>query len=345
MGNKTFDNYIKTEYCIFLLIFFLTLPNCKQYSEKEKQHKSRDNIINIQNLLREIRFDSVYFSNFAKIYPTRKHLIVSDYKSLTNHIYLFDKTNFKLLAETAPHGQGPNEITNLGHIAVNEQENAFYVTDHGKQKIFAYHSDSVIMNSSYKPAVKLNIKEQQFPNEYIFVNDSICFGTIMEPTNSGFDIVTAKWNINSGEISPMKYKHPEIKRKRISFAFSKEQEIYVECYNHHDLFTICDLEGNLKYNIYGKKWDNRMSNETRYFGNVAICNDMIIASYSGKSRLSGNSLPSEILVFEVDGDYIKTLEVGYNIVGLYHDRYLNRIIFHLDDAMQFAYIDLDEIVK
>ncbi len=344
MRKKTFNTRFKLKYSIFLFIFALAVHNCKKHSETEKYNNSRQNIVNIHNLLEEIQFDDIYFSNFAKIYPIDNYLIISDYKSLTNHIYLFDKINFKLFAETAPHGQGPNEIANLGHIAVNEQETVFYVTDHGKQKIFAYNLDSVIMNPSYKPTVRSNIKEHQFPNEYTFINDSICFGTIMEPTgNSGFDIITAKWNINSGEIFPMEYKHPAIKRKRISYAFSKEQEIYVEFYNYHDLFTICDLDGHLKYNIYGKKWDNRMSNETRYFGNVATCNDVIIASYSGKSRLSGNSLPSEFLVFDINGDYIKTLEIGYNIVGFCYDRLTNRVILHLDDAMQFAYIDLTKL--
>lgn len=345
MKNKTSNIFLTIKYCSILLIFVLIISNCKHHSETEKHHDNRNNIINIHSLIKEIQFDDLYFSNFAKIYPIDNYLIISDYKSLENKIYLFDKTNFKLLAETAPHGQGPNEISNLGHIGVNEKEDVFYVTDHGKQKIFAYNLDSVLMNSSYTPTVKSNLKEHQFPNEYVFINDSICFGTIMEPTgNSGFDILTAKWNINSGKITPMKYRHPDIKRKRISFAYSKENEMYVECYHHHDLFTICDLDGNLKYNIYGKEWDSSMSNKTQYFGNVVICNDRIIATHSGKSRLSGDSLPTEFLVFNINGDYLQTLETGYRIVGFWYDKQKNRIILHLDDAMQFAYIDLKGVI-
>lgn len=346
MKNKTLNVFFKINYYSILLIFVLIISNCKHHSETEKYQGNRNNIINIHSLIKEIQFEDVYFSNFAKIYPIDNYLIISDYKSLENHVYLFDKTNFKLLAGTAPHGQGPNEIANLGHIGVNEKKGVFYVTDHGKQKIFAYTLDSVLMNSSYEPTVKSNLKEHQFPIEYVFINDSICFGIMMEPTgNSGYDILTAKWNINSGEITPMKYKHPDIKRKRISYAYSKENEIYVECYNHHDLFTICDLDGNLKYNIYGKKWDKRMSNETQHFGNVVICNDRIIASYSGKSRLSRDYLPTEFIVFDTNGDYLQTLETGYRIVGFCYDKQKNRIIMHLDDAMQFAYIDLYKIIE
>lgn len=78
------------------------------------------NIIRPYSLIKEIQFENVYFRNFAKIYPIDNFLIISDYKSLENHVYLFDKKSFKLLVETAPYGQGPNEITNLGHIGVNE---------------------------------------------------------------------------------------------------------------------------------------------------------------------------------------------------------------------------------
>ena len=56
----------------------------------------------------------------------------------------------------------------------------------------------------------------------------------------------------------MKYAHPEVERKRAMFAVSTEKDLIVETYNHHDLMTICNMNGDLKYNIYGPYWDNRM---------------------------------------------------------------------------------------
>lgn len=56
--------------------------------------------------------------------------------------------------------------------------------------------------------------------------------------------------MSTGEIIPMKYSgHPELKRKRVSFAVSVENGIYVECYWYNDLMSICNLNGNLLYNI------------------------------------------------------------------------------------------------
>lgn len=329
---------------IFMLLIIL-LPGCHTSSKQDKYQGKRNNNINIKDLIEEIDFEPVYLSNFTKMYPLGNYLIMSDYKSLDNKVYIFDNKGYNLISETAPHGQGPNEISNLGNIAVNEENREFYVTDHGKQKVFSYELDSVLINSSYLPSIKANLKGEQFPSEYIFINDSICFGIIIEPNgNSEFDMLTAEWNISTGEIIPMKYIHPEIERKRISFALSKDDGIYVESYNHHDLITICDLNGNLKFNIYGNKWDSKTSNENIHFGNVVIHNKNIIASYSGKSRLYDDSLPTELIVFDINGNYLYTLETGYKIVSFSCDKHSNRLIFHFDDEIQFGYLDLEGIV-
>ncbi len=155
--------------------------------------------------------------------------------------------------------------------------------------------------------------------------------------------------MRTGDIKPMKYAHPKIEKKRISLAVSMEYEIYVECYNHHDLITICDLDGNLKYNIYGKSWDNKKTNSINYYGDVAFCKDKIIALYSsGEDRISKEmkvNHPTKFLVFDINGNYLNTLETGYWIVNFCYDKEKNRIILHLDDEIQFAYLDLDRLIE
>lgn len=60
-------------------------------------------------------------------------------------------------------------------------------------------------------------------------------------------LLLAKWNMATGEIVLMKYEHPDIKKKRMSFAISVEHGLYVECYSYHDLMSICTLDGELKH--------------------------------------------------------------------------------------------------
>lgn len=336
---------MNTSTCILLLAFSITLIRCNGGSETEKYHTGRNNVIQVQDQIKEIEFEDAYLSNFARIYTMEDYLIVSDYHSFDKLIYIFDRNDFSFIANIAPKGQGPGEISNMGHIGIDEKNHIFYVSDHGKQKIFSYHLDSVLANPSYKAVEKLNLNELQFPNKYILLNDSLCIGQIIEPTgNYGFNQSLAKWNISTGEITPMKYTHPKIERKRVCFAVSEENGIYVECYQHHDLVTICDLNGNLKQNIYGRKWDNKTSNRQQYFDDVIIYNKRILASYSdGKERGPTTAdRPTQILVFDLTGNYIKTLDIGYRIMGICYDDQNNRLLMHLDDMIQFGYLTLND---
>lgn len=82
-----------------------------------------------------------------------------------------------------------------------------------------------------------------------------------------------------------------------------------------------------------------------YYGSIVICNNHIIVGYSGeRSPDTGNIHVSKLLVYDLDGNYIKTLNVGYNIIIFCYDSEYNRIIMVLDDEIQFAYLDLDGLL-
>ena len=153
-----------------------------------------------------------------------------------------------------------------------------------KQTIFSYHLDSVLINPLYLPKIKTKINKGQFPSKYQYINDTLSFAEIIEPTgNYGFKQSVAKWNMSNGKIELMKYEHPAIEKKRVSFEVSIENDIYVECYSNHDLMTICSLEGDLICNIYGPDWSSQID-KNDYFGKAAFCKDKIISTYSGDRK-------------------------------------------------------------
>jgi hypothetical protein len=282
-----------------------------------------------------------------------KYLIIRDYLSPDEYIHLFDGNTFEHVASTAPKGQGPREIKNIGYICSDESARKFYVSDHGKNKIFSYELDSVLVNPlSYMPDVKMNMNERQFPHSYEYIIDTLCFGIIIEPIgNSDFKPSIARWNMQTGEILKMKYEHPEIKKRRTCFAVSMDRGIYVEGYNHEDLMSICTLDGDLKYNIYGPSFEFRNSNRMNYYKKVIFCGDKLLALYTGKERFTGKEnrmefiYPSKFLVFDMNGDYIRTLETGYQIIDFCHDSKNNRLIISMDDKIQFAYLELDGLLE
>lgn len=325
------------------LLLIITYWSCTTGSETEKYQKTRDNIVNVREKVKEIKMEDVLIDRNARPHSIGNYLLICDYRSYDNLILLFDKQNFNYITGTGYKGQGPNEITNIGYIGINEADLEFYVTDYGKQKIFGYKLDSVLSNPFYKPEVKMTMKEKQFPRKYQYINDTLSIGTIIEPTgNSSFNESAAMWNMHTGETKRMKYVHPDIERKRSTLAVSVENNLYAECFHHHDLMTICTLDGELKCNIYGSKWNSEKTNSVRHYSDVVFCKDKIVASYScGRDNFGNNFWPTQFLVFDKNGDYLQTWETGYNISDFCYDKENNRIIMSLEDEIQFAYLELD----
>lgn len=331
------------------LLMALLLPcimgSCASNSDTEKHQQKRDNVVDVHSLIKEIQIEDVLIGSIARPFLLGDYLLIGDYKSSDKLIHIFDKNNFNYLTSTAYVGQGPNEITVMGHIGINEEKRCFYVSDHGKLKIYSYAIDSVLVNPDYVPTIKAEMNMTQFPDRYQYINDTLSIALMIEPTSaSTFNQSVAKWNIQSGMFEPMEYQHPDITKKRISFAASPENGIYVECYTYHDLLSICKLDGGLKCNVYGPSWDKAESNKIHHYGNVVICNDKIIASYSGGDSKSDAYRPTRFFVFNLDGDYLKTLDVGFRIVDFCYDKGNNRLIMNLDDEIQFGYLDLNGIV-
>ena len=150
----------------------------------------------------------------------------------------------------------------------------------------------------------------------------------------------------------MKYEHPEIKKKRSNFTASIENDLYIEYHNYNDLISICNLNGDLKHNIYGPDWDGKGERgKISCYDNAVVCKNKIVASYSGDDTFIENdnrgkrsNNPTKLLVFDLNGDYIKTLETEYEIVSFNYDKDNHRLILNLDDEIQFAYLDLNGLV-
>jgi len=345
---------MKTTTVLLSFLVLVLLDSCSKKSQTEIHQGERNNVVNIGKEIKEIVIDSVLINRYPRVSLINEYLVVADMWSVDKLIHIFNKNNFSYITSALYKGQGPGEIANMGSLGTNESDNILYITDHGKRSIFSYALDSLLSNPLfYIPEVKMKMNESLFPSDYYYIQDTLCIGTIIEPTGDfGFKQSLAKWNMNTGEIRAMKYTHPEIERKRVHFDVSEEHNIYVESYDHHDLMTICRLDTEeLIHNIYGKKWNNETSNKMAYYDDIYFCKNRIIASFIGgnnftkdeKGQVKG-TYPTRFLIFDLDGNYIKTLETGYRIIHFCYDKENNRIIMSLDDEIQFAYFSLDKII-
>ncbi len=337
------------QYFCFALLFF----GCGKENDKKKIFDAQEHVINVKDKIVEISTDPIDISRISAPYILNEYLIIGDHFSPDKLIHIFNKNTFEYMTSIGDKGQGPCEIANMGRIVSNEKDRRFYVIDIGKQKILDYPIDSVLMDSLYIPKEKAAIKKQEFPYTFQYVNDTLSFALLMRmnPNKSDYKPIVSKWNMQTGEIVYLgDGGYPTIKSKRVSFDASVEHGIYVETYWHNELMRLYTIDGNLKYNIYGKNWNDDDSHRDLYFNQVAICKDKIVACYLGglnivktEQGLKGN-YPTQLLFFNLEGDYLFNLMVGYPITTFCYDEGNNRIVFEFNDEIQFGYLDMDEFI-
>lgn len=315
----------------------LFIIGCKSNngSKTEKYQKHRDKIIHVETKIVDVKPEILFGNPTLNIIGDI--LIVAEIKpSGDKGIHLFNKNTFKYIISTGIIGRGPGEVARQGGIKVDIKNRAFWVTDHGKMVMWKFPLDSVLNNKMYKPTEILNLRNELFIDRFGFLNDSIVLGKAVRVlSNSSFDMSMAKLNLNTNMTEVYGYEHPEAagKKSNSQFALSVKNNIYVNCYSYCDLMTICDLDGNLKYNVYGTDGLNNKDNKNSYFRDVHLINNNIIASYIGDvgiifnkfERPEGN-LPSKFLIFDTDGNYKETVETGSKFTFFCVDDENNRVI-------------------
>ena len=330
-------------------ILFVILWGCSHNLGVDKHQRHSDNVMDVKELVKGIVIDTPLVSGSTQPYVLGKYLILADGQSVDNLIYLFDKKNFSYIAGAGHPGEGPNEITNIGELIPDEVNRRIYVTDYGKMKIMEYNLDSILLNPNCLPESKIEMNNKTIPTRLTYVNDTLCYACCMTvESGKPFQVSLVTWNMKTGDMRPLISGHPEIERKRIRYAVSLENDLIVVSYDHHDLLATYDLKGNLKHYIYGPNWDNATSNAmVYYYKGVIISHNRIIVGYSGERNPDRGPINvTRFLVYDLDGNYIRTLNVGYSIGLFCYDSEYNRIIMTLnDETLQFAYLDLDGLLE
>ena len=186
---------------LFSICIFLS--NCGDKSPTDKFLKSRDNIIDVRAQIFEIPMEETPISSYANLYSMEDYILIKDYKSPEALIYIFDKTNFKCIANVAPLGQGPQEISNIGDFILNEKDGKFYVFDHGKQKLLSYDLDSLVSNpSTYKFHTKAKFDKELYPDRCCYINDTLVISAITQVYKDlRYSELAGTWNMVTGEMN------------------------------------------------------------------------------------------------------------------------------------------------
>ena len=166
---------------LYLLIAFLLIGCANERNGIEKHQYNRNEIVDVKSKVKEIVEDDVLIGDIARINLIKDYLVVEDYNSVDTLIRLFNKNVFLAIWRGfGVRGQGPDEIANLGGVSIEPFGRRLDVADWGKRKIFAYDLDSLLSKPlSYRPQEKLSIGEMQFPDRYIYINDTLCVARVI----------------------------------------------------------------------------------------------------------------------------------------------------------------------
>lgn len=333
---------------IFIQILLFSCKN-NGISHTEIIQKERNNIISISNALTEIPTEI----SFGKctLHIIDSVLIINEmYPKGEKEVHLFNKNTLRYLTSTAIVGRGPGEISSPGTPGIDTKSRAFWICDFGTRILNKFPIDSVLHDAMYVPATQIKQQNDLFLQYFGFLNDSIALGKAIHLTsNSSFDMAMVKFNIKTKKLEKYGYENPVAidKKSNSYFEFSEKNNIYGNCYLTCDLLTVCNLDGTLKYNIYGPGWYDSEQDKNNYYYDIEFTEKNIIASYSGENRtiIEGNikkgNYPSKLLVFDLDGNYLKTIDVGYKFSSFCIDEGNNRIIaYFIDKKEPLGYFEM-----
>lgn len=339
---------MKIYYSLFL--FFFALSSCKNNHPTEIFLKSRNNTVNVRDKIKEILTGEPYITSWGELCLLDKYLIIKDSQSHDSLIHIFNKNTFRYIKSTGVMGPGPNDITRIGELFPNEKDKRFYVFDVGKIRLLSFDLDSLINISSYQFSVKASFGKDIYPVSCYYISDTLSIAERLTWSENipGAFVTLDLWNMRTGEFKqgythPIQPKEP-IQTNSFCFTASEQKSIYVMCSRFYDLMTICNLDGSLKYNVYGPNWEEKITSTCHYNMGVCIGRDKIYALYAGVHHRSPDRYPSLMLVYDVNGNYLKTLDLGYHILDFCYDEEHHRLILHADDDIQFGYLDLEGII-
>lgn len=344
---------MKHSTCILLL---LILFSCNSNNQEKRVKDTDKNYVNVTDKIKDIQTE-YYHGAFSLLYILDNYLIILDGSPNPESevICIYDKNNFKFITITGIIGKGPNEIGRPGRIGLNKTSNEIWLPDHGKMVMWKFPLDSVFNNPDFKPTEKIKLNNELFLSRFAFINDSIALGTAVHVINyNSFDMAMAKLNVTTNTTEKFGYEHPQAigKKSNSMFALSNKHNIYVNSYSKMDLMIICNLEGSLKCNIKGPGWMKNKDNKKRFYSQVEIHNEYIIASYWGgldiffdKHKRPRVNRPTKLLVFDIDGNHLKTIDTGHKILNFCTDEENNRIIAYFTDRdVPLGYFSLEGIL-
>lgn len=278
---------------------------------------------------------------FPDLAMSGDYLIITDTRAIDKGIHIFDKDKLEYLGSTGIMGEGPGQITRYGPLGVAPNGGEFWMPDFAKLKMFKFDIDSVLIDEAYLPSISEPFEMDFFLTRFKLITENLALGAGLEPlSNSTFRISLGRWDLNSGKIEKFGEEHPKLigERTNAFFDYSNEHKIMALAHINHDILTVYDTTGIVKYHILGEREFDNEKRRYDFFGHVRIGSELIFSSYLGSEgfKLDENQRPksvskTKILAFDFDGNLLKVFETGHELGPFVVDESNKRVICYFAD--------------
>jgi hypothetical protein len=332
------------------LLILLLLASCQQQTT-EKSYTKWKPAIDVSKKIKTIH--TPHYMSHPELAIMDDILLVNEYEpSGQKQVHLFETDSFKFLGSVGKKGRGPGEMTRVGNLAPNPWTGHFWLTDFAKYVLWRFSLDSALANPNYSPT-PISISEDLFMVRMAFLNDSIAMGNAFTPLSaSNYQMDIGRLNTKSNETKILNHPVPEYiteKRTNSYIALSAKNDLYARAYIKYDLLTIRKFNGELICNIKGPGWSKTLQPVKKFYSHVAIMEKYIIAAYLGEDGLALDETkrtvsvsPSKLLVFDLEGNHLKTIETQHPISTFAVDEHNQRIVAYFTDRTEpLGYFELE----
>lgn len=321
------------------------LCSCGQSaSSVQTVHKSeRDNIEEVTLVSIDDSLPPLHNGTF--LWMLGDTMIIQDLHATDWLFHTFDVQKNRHLGYFGKFGAGPGEVSNFGGQFFDSRNKKFYGLNGNSRIIVRLDIDSALADPSYKAVNVIDTKPvhgelyERLYN-FHFINDSLLICSARVPYNSIEEFHLGHINPKTGEKRIIDNLGHQSKGNSNVMTVSPENNLIALFGIAFDRLRLFDLDGNHLKTITGPDYQAEYNNETFYYVN----------STTGGGKLFGlylNQIPieeithSDIIIFDTEGNYLKTLRLKGRAFGLAYSESTGRLYVSCDGDPQFGYIQID----
>lgn len=329
---------MRNKYMIGLLSLAIAVGSCGKGS-----YDGAGNGTDVSDRIKALDTGNLLVGKSSNIYVYGDRLYIVDTRSDDMILHVYDTGSGRYLGSALKPGPSPYEISEPGALGVDASTGNAMMFDYGQNRIVTFNVDSVLSDGGQGIRTMRRLDMSGFPDSYVYVNDSTGYGRLVVPDgNNSYSQTVCRYDAATGDIRKFSTSEAVGEGNRSSVSVSPDGKTIVEACRTQDLIVVYDAEGNPVMEIKGDAYEPEADKSMSFFTGSAVTGSHILAAYSGRKAKDG-FYGDRILVFDLDGNYVKTLNLGIEIRKMAYSPTTDNLYVSTPDSIQFGILPLDRL--